>query len=268
MLGPSPAAHVLLADLEEMHSGLHQLVVVPEKVAVANAEARHPYDDMTKVAAVVLAVSGDDRFVVLGLEFDPELGWRGRYHHEVVTVVAPVEGAYVLVGPLHAEHSAAAEYEDEALRDRILLAVLKTVESEAQGLHLTVTPDAMKAIGAIALKFLEQLARDVEMFAQHAGRKSVNMEDVLLAVRRNPSVVANLTSMVEELASASKKNQAEKLKKKQDNEEPNVEKPKRRKKDTIPVQERKQKKKGQDDFLAEKMLEFDEGERLRRKFMA
>lgn len=27
----------------------------------------------------------------------------------------------------------------------------------------------------------EQLAKDVEMFAQHAGRKSVNMEDVILS---------------------------------------------------------------------------------------
>ncbi|KAL3682158.1 hypothetical protein R1sor_000180 [Riccia sorocarpa] len=117
MLGLSPAAPVLLADLEEMHSGLHQLVVVPEKVAVANAEARHLYVDMTKVAAVVLAVSGDDQFVVVGLEFDPELGWRGRYHHEAVTVVAPVEEAYGFAGPLHAEHSAAAESEGSMFVD-------------------------------------------------------------------------------------------------------------------------------------------------------
>lgn len=27
----------------------------------------------------------------------------------------------------------------------------------------------------------EQLAKDVELFAQHAGRKSVNMEDVILS---------------------------------------------------------------------------------------
>ncbi|KAL3697340.1 hypothetical protein R1sor_011416 [Riccia sorocarpa] len=45
MLGLSLAAPVLLADLEEMHSRLHQLVVEPEKVAVANAEARHQYVD-------------------------------------------------------------------------------------------------------------------------------------------------------------------------------------------------------------------------------
>ncbi|KAL3679526.1 hypothetical protein R1sor_022482 [Riccia sorocarpa] len=116
MLGLSPAAPVLLADLEEINSGLHQLVVVPEKIAVANAEARHQYVDMTTVATVVLAVSGDDQFVV-GLEFDPELGWRGRYHHEAVTVVAPVEEAYVLAGPLQAEHSAAAESEGSMFVD-------------------------------------------------------------------------------------------------------------------------------------------------------
>lgn len=27
----------------------------------------------------------------------------------------------------------------------------------------------------------EQLAKDLELFAQHAGRKSVNMEDVILS---------------------------------------------------------------------------------------
>ncbi|KAL3690947.1 hypothetical protein R1sor_004598 [Riccia sorocarpa] len=131
MLGLSLAAHVLLAALEEMDSGLHQLVVVSEKVAVANAEPRHQYVDIvnrvenrmwmhqllsdtlcqTKAVAVVLAVSGDDQFVVVAPEFDPELGWRGRYHHEAVTVVAPDEEAYVLAGPLHAKQSAAAESE-------------------------------------------------------------------------------------------------------------------------------------------------------------
>ncbi|KAL3691009.1 hypothetical protein R1sor_004660 [Riccia sorocarpa] len=73
--------------------------------------------DMTKGATVMLAVSGDDRFVVVAPEFDPELGWIGRYHHKARTVVAPVEEAYVLTGPLYAEQSAAGEAEDSKFVD-------------------------------------------------------------------------------------------------------------------------------------------------------
>lgn len=38
---------------------------------------------------------------------------------------------------------------------------------------------------------------------QHAGRKSVNIDYVLLTVRQNPSVAANLTFVLQELASTS-----------------------------------------------------------------
>ncbi|BBN02639.1 centromere protein S [Marchantia polymorpha subsp. ruderalis] len=160
---------------------------------------------------------------------------------------------------------------DDSLRDHILVAVAKSVESEAQELHVTVSPRAMTAMGDLVLKYLEQMARDLETFAQHAGRKSVNMDDVLLTVRRNPSIAANLTSVLQELATTSKKNQADKLKKKQDVEEAPLEKPKRRKKDPDDVQPGNVKlKKKQDDVQVGKLrkgLEFDEGEELRKKFM-
>ncbi|OAY76215.1 Centromere protein S [Ananas comosus] len=45
----------------------------------------------------------------------------------------------------------------------------------------------------------EQLAKDVELFAQHAGRKSVNMEDVILSAHRNDHLAGLLRSFSQEL---------------------------------------------------------------------
>ncbi|XP_047306990.1 protein MHF1 homolog isoform X2 [Impatiens glandulifera] len=45
----------------------------------------------------------------------------------------------------------------------------------------------------------EQLAKDLELFAQHAGRKSVNMEDVILTAHRNEHLVTLLRSFSNDL---------------------------------------------------------------------
>ncbi|KAL3529067.1 hypothetical protein ACH5RR_008389 [Cinchona calisaya] len=45
----------------------------------------------------------------------------------------------------------------------------------------------------------EQLAKDLELFAQHAGRKSVNMEDVILSAHRNSQLAASLRSVCNDL---------------------------------------------------------------------
>ncbi|KAL3364016.1 hypothetical protein AABB24_012981 [Solanum stoloniferum] len=45
----------------------------------------------------------------------------------------------------------------------------------------------------------EQLAKDLELFAQHAGRKSVNMEDVILSAHRNDHLAASLRSFCNDL---------------------------------------------------------------------
>lgn len=40
----------------------------------------------------------------------------------------------------------------------------------------------------------EQLAKDLELFAQHAGRKSVNMEDVILSGKILMIIVGGMES--------------------------------------------------------------------------
>ncbi|CAA2956450.1 centromere S, partial [Olea europaea subsp. europaea] len=41
----------------------------------------------------------------------------------------------------------------------------------------------MACLSDLAFKCAQQLAKDLELFAQHTDRKSVNMEDVILSGR-------------------------------------------------------------------------------------
>ncbi|GLT59519.1 hypothetical protein SLA2020_323320 [Shorea laevis] len=45
----------------------------------------------------------------------------------------------------------------------------------------------------------ENLAKDLELFAQHAGHQSVNTKDVILSAHRNEHLAATLRSFCEEL---------------------------------------------------------------------
>ncbi|KAH9329212.1 hypothetical protein KI387_001320, partial [Taxus chinensis] len=66
------------------------------------------------------------------------------------------------------------------LIDRLRLQVISLAETEARKHGMDVSPLVMSALVDLTVKFTELLARDIEMFAQHAGRKSVNTDDVIL----------------------------------------------------------------------------------------
>jgi centromere protein S len=102
------------------------------------------------------------------------------------------------------------DLEDSELHARILCSAVAIAEEEAKKLQMTLSVPVMKALGNMVVQYMEILARDVEMFAQHAGRKTVNMDDVLLSARRNPDVAAKLMPLVRELTKASKKNKDDK----------------------------------------------------------
>ncbi|GLU04607.1 hypothetical protein SLE2022_217450 [Rubroshorea leprosula] len=59
----------------------------------------------------------------------------------------------------------------------------------------------------------ENLAKGLELFAQHAGCKSVNTEDVILSAHRNEHLAATLRSFSEELKA--KEPQSERKRKKE-----------------------------------------------------
>ncbi|KFW88508.1 Centromere protein S, partial [Manacus vitellinus] len=68
-------------------------------------------------------------------------------------------------------------------------------------------------ISEITFRQCETFARDLEMFARHAKRSTINTEDVKLLARRSSSLLKYITQKSDELASSNLE-QKEKKKKK------------------------------------------------------
>ncbi|GJN03090.1 hypothetical protein PR202_ga20499 [Eleusine coracana subsp. coracana] len=130
-----------------------------------------------------------------------------------------------------AERHEAEEAEAELLRDRLRLAVIKvaTAEGRAPLLLLTrltpapvwlllvphaayavlvcagrktgkeVADPVVACVADLAFKSAEQLAKDVELFSQHAGRKSIKMEDAILTAHRNGHLMGMLRTFSKKL---------------------------------------------------------------------
>ncbi|RWW73517.1 hypothetical protein BHE74_00018600 [Ensete ventricosum] len=91
------------------------------------------------------------------------------------------------------------EERTELLRDRFRLSVISIADAEAKKLGMQVAEPVVACIADLAFKFTEQLAKDVELFASHAGRKSVNVKDVILSAHRNDHLTSLLRSFSQEL---------------------------------------------------------------------
>ncbi|KAL6182700.1 hypothetical protein ACLB2K_044113 [Fragaria x ananassa] len=117
----------------------------------------------------------------------------------------------------------------ELLRDRFRLSTIHIAESEAKRIGMEISGPVMACISDLAFKFTgnftcpvcfeienrqkncvttkrklpvlkpEQLAKDLELFTHHAGRKSANMEDVILCAHRNEHLAALLRSYRDDL---------------------------------------------------------------------
>ncbi|EXC05162.1 Centromere protein S [Morus notabilis] len=98
------------------------------------------------------------------------------------------------------------------LRDRFRLSTISIAQAQAKVNDLEVSETVVACVADLAFKYAEQLGKDLELFAQHAGRKSVNMEDVILAAHRNEHLAASLRSFGNELKA--KEPQSERKRKK------------------------------------------------------
>ncbi|XP_068667364.1 protein MHF1 homolog [Aristolochia californica] len=105
--------------------------------------------------------------------------------------------------------------EDEGmqlLRDRFRLSVISIAETEAKKYDTEVSAPVMACISDLAFKLTEQLAKDLELFAHHGNRKSVNMDDVVLSAHRNEHVATLLRSMSWELKAKEPQNEKKRKK--------------------------------------------------------
>ncbi|WOL02547.1 MHF histone-fold complex subunit 1 isoform X2 [Canna indica] len=85
------------------------------------------------------------------------------------------------------------------LKDRFRLSVISIATAEAKKVNVEIAEPVVACVADLAFKYTEQLAKDVELFSQHAGRKSVKVEDVILSAHRNAHLASLLRSFYQEL---------------------------------------------------------------------
>ncbi|XP_034832025.1 centromere protein S-like [Maniola hyperantus] len=99
-------------------------------------------------------------------------------------------------------------FENLSTSDKIRIALHKDVNSICkESCHyrgFEITTQAMAIIAELVCKKLSVYGSDLEAFAKHAKRTTINSEDVKLLVRRNPSLKAHLNKLCKSNPPASK----------------------------------------------------------------
>ncbi|KAJ4838395.1 MHF histone-fold complex component [Turnera subulata] len=98
------------------------------------------------------------------------------------------------------------------LKDRFRLSVISIAEAEAKKNGMEISEPIVTCISDLALHYTEQLAKEFELFAQHAGRKTVYTDDVILSAHRNEHLSTLLRSFCNDLKA--KEPQSERKRKK------------------------------------------------------
>ncbi|KAE9608611.1 hypothetical protein Lal_00020902 [Lupinus albus] len=89
--------------------------------------------------------------------------------------------------------------EAKLLGDRFRLSAISIAESEAKKNDMEISKVVVACVADLALKYTENLAKDLQLFSQHANRKSVNMEDVILCAHRNEHLSSLLRNFSNDL---------------------------------------------------------------------
>ena len=77
------------------------------------------------------------------------------------------------------------ETKEEKLKAALWYATGQTVDSVALAQDLNATPHFIGGLSEMVWGQIENVARDLEAFAKHSGRSTINPKDVLLLGRRN-----------------------------------------------------------------------------------
>ncbi|KAM6216902.1 centromere protein S-like [Rhynchocyon petersi] len=109
------------------------------------------------------------------------------------------------------------EQERLSHQQRLKAAVHYTVgclcEEVATDKEIQFSKQTIAAISELTFRQCENFAKDLEMFARHAKRSTINMDDVKLLARRSNSLLKYITEKSEEIAQFNQEQKAKKKKK-------------------------------------------------------
>ncbi|AES73005.1 putative transcription factor Hap3/NF-YB family [Medicago truncatula] len=114
------------------------------------------------------------------------------------------------------------DLEMKLLRDRFRLSAISIAESEANKSGMEVSKVVVACVADLAFKYTERLAKDLQLFAQHANRKSVNMEDVILCAHRNENLSSLLRTFSNDLKVKDRQNEKKRKKESKKNDKTTV----------------------------------------------
>ncbi|XP_017359342.1 centromere protein S [Cebus imitator] len=115
------------------------------------------------------------------------------------------------------EEAEAEEQQRFSHQQRLKAAVHYTVgclcEEVALDKEMQFSKQTIAAISELTFRQCENFAKDLEMFARHARRTTINTEDVKLLARRSNSLLKYITDKSEEIAQTNLERKARKKKK-------------------------------------------------------
>ncbi|KAK2143683.1 hypothetical protein LSH36_820g00067 [Paralvinella palmiformis] len=116
-------------------------------------------------------------------------------------------------------------YEKLAYVQRLKAAVHYTVaeicEERGKECDVTFAKQVISALSEATFRYSQMMSRDLELFAKHAKRSTINTEDVKLLVRKSPQMLMHIQDLCDrrEAASSSKKQRKKKTSRKDPQED-------------------------------------------------
>ncbi|KAJ5674427.1 Histone-fold [Penicillium maclennaniae] len=86
----------------------------------------------------------------------------------------------------------------ERLKSALWMSVGQIVDEETMKLGVNATPQFIGALTEMVWAQIETVSQDLETFAKHAGRSTVNVTDVMLLARRNEGLNSILLAFLEQ----------------------------------------------------------------------
>ncbi|KAF4256884.1 hypothetical protein KXW98_003769 [Aspergillus fumigatus] len=87
---------------------------------------------------------------------------------------------------------------EERLKSALWLSIGKIVDEETIKLGVNATPQFIGALTEMVWTQIETVSQDLEFFAKHAGRSTINVSDVMLLARRNEGLESILRAFVDQ----------------------------------------------------------------------